>query len=162
MRKSNGAERASPFTRSGGTTMLKKVGRLAAAVGVVMCGTATAAYAHPGHSTSRHHLAAHGSSPAAAKHRHASTHDEREHAAAPGERIERKASPPGGARANSGKVLKAGMRARVVQEEIDLDEGQGCLRLRCNCTIDSHGNPNCYSNRGDCPNHPGINCIWAQ
>ena len=41
-----------------------------------------------------------------------------------------------------------------------LDSNRGCLRPQCECTQSSHGNPYCYTGRGDCPAHPGLYCIW--
>ncbi len=41
-----------------------------------------------------------------------------------------------------------------------LDSGRGCLRPQCECTQATHGSLNCYATRGDCPNHPGLYCIW--
>lgn len=38
--------------------------------------------------------------------------------------------------------------------------GGGCLRASCNCTSSNHGNPYCSTTGGDCPNHPGLLCIW--
>ena len=43
------------------------------------------------------------------------------------------------------------------------EEFGGCLREICNCTESSHNNPRCYgtgSQRSDCPNHSGLECIW--
>lgn len=53
-------------------------------------------------------------------------------------------------------IAKANSRAMSVV----FDEGAGCLRPNCGCSKTSHGNPACYANRGDCPNHEGIACIW--
>ena len=41
-------------------------------------------------------------------------------------------------------------------------EGAGCVRDHCACGPSTHGNPWCYTtNRGDCPNHQGLLCVWS-
>jgi hypothetical protein len=41
-------------------------------------------------------------------------------------------------------------------------EGGGCVRDGCACDATTHGDPWCYSKtRGDCPNHQGLLCVWA-
>jgi len=71
-----------------------------------------------------------------------------------------------------GRVTRLKTVSRLVLDEdppppVDPDDpnyedfAKKCLRgSPCACTRNTHGNPNCYSDRGDCPNHEGILCIW--
>lgn len=82
------------------------------------------------------------------------------------ERISATAAEPAGKAGTNRKTGKATVEPVVVAPqdfEIE-DDGYGyggsCARAYCSCTSTNHGNPRCYANRGDCPNHEGLLCIW--
>jgi len=144
--------------------MLNRVSRLLAVAVFFVCGAATNAYAHPGHSTSHDSHVARGAPTAGRERGHSSARAGGEAALGAEVRLGGKASSSRGAKAGGRRPLRGAARARAVQEEIDLEESAGtCERARCSCTSSSHGTRNCYTNssRGDCPTHVGLLCIWA-